>query len=151
VVNIISFEDCSIGYDVIDEIIKWTGGVPYSIGFKEENKEKMVDNDTIAFLNFEMTTGFCESTKQFCFDNKLAIKISNPNIKIRISEELQMFLKVNEGNWISLDLGVKSVNENFTFEFYVDPDYNIEQKMECKVTIAHQYRRTKKISYIIRE
>lgn len=34
VVNIISFEDCSIGYDVIDEIIKRTGGVPYSIGFK---------------------------------------------------------------------------------------------------------------------
>jgi hypothetical protein len=38
VVNIISFEDCAIGYDVIDEVIKRTGGVPYSIGFKEENK-----------------------------------------------------------------------------------------------------------------
>ena len=35
VVNIISFEDCSIGYDVIDEIIKRTGGVPYSIGFTD--------------------------------------------------------------------------------------------------------------------
>lgn len=34
VVNIISFEDCAIGYDVIDEIIKRTGGVPYSIDFK---------------------------------------------------------------------------------------------------------------------
>jgi hypothetical protein len=35
VVNIISFDDCAIGYDVIDEIIKRTGGVPYSIGFTE--------------------------------------------------------------------------------------------------------------------
>lgn len=57
-----------------------------------------------------MTTGFCESTKQFCFDNRLAIKISNPNIKIRVPEELQNFVKVDEKNWISLNLGVKSVN-----------------------------------------
>jgi hypothetical protein len=35
VVNIISFEDCAIGYDVIDEVVKRTGGVPYSIGFTE--------------------------------------------------------------------------------------------------------------------
>ena len=52
VVNIISFEDCSIGYDVIDEVIKTTGGVPYSIGFKEDNKEKIVEDNTINFLNF---------------------------------------------------------------------------------------------------
>jgi hypothetical protein len=59
VVNIISFEDCSIGYDVIDEIVKRTGGVPYCIGLKEEGNEKIVDYDTINFLNFEMMTGFC--------------------------------------------------------------------------------------------
>lgn len=57
-----------------------------------------------------MTTGFCESTKQFCFDNRLAIKTSHPNIKIRVPEELQNFVKVDEKNWISLNLGVKSVN-----------------------------------------
>ena len=63
-VNIISFEDCSIGYDVIDEIVKWTGGVPYCIGFKDPEKitfgekpklapgEKLVGHETIAFLNF---------------------------------------------------------------------------------------------------
>jgi hypothetical protein len=33
VVNVISFDDCAIGYDVVDEIIKRTGGVPYSISF----------------------------------------------------------------------------------------------------------------------
>jgi hypothetical protein len=86
VVNIISFDDCTIGYDVIDEIIKRTGGVPYSIEFKELNKEKMVTLETINFLNFEMTTGFCESTKQFCFDNKLAVKISHPSIRIKVPE-----------------------------------------------------------------
>lgn len=32
-----------------------------------------------------MTTGFYESTKQFCFDNKLAIKINNPKIKLKVS------------------------------------------------------------------
>lgn len=111
VVNIISFEDCSIGYDVIDEIVKWTGGVPYSIGFKENaQKEKMVTVETIVFLNFEMTTGFCESTKQFCFDNKMVIKASHPDVKIRVPEELQLFLKINKNNWVSLDLGVRSIN-----------------------------------------
>lgn len=83
-VNIISFEDCSIGYDVIDEIVKRTGGVPYSIELKEHEKERVVNNDTISYLNFEMVTGFCESTKQFCFDNKLVVKCSNPDIKIRV-------------------------------------------------------------------
>ena len=87
-VNIISFEDCSIGYDVIDEIIKRTGGVPYSIEFTEDNKEKIVTSETVSYLNFEMTTGFCESTKQFCFDNKLAIKSSHPNIKIKVPADM---------------------------------------------------------------
>lgn len=33
-----------------------------------------------------MTTGFCESTKQFCFDNKMVIKASDPDVKIRVPE-----------------------------------------------------------------
>lgn len=57
-----------------------------------------------------MTTGFCESTKQFCFDNKLAIKANHPNIRIKVPEEMELFLRVKEKNWVSLDLGVKSVN-----------------------------------------
>lgn len=115
VVNIISFEDCAIGYDVIDEVIKWTGGVPYSIGFTEEGKERVVTSETINFLNFEMTTGFCESTKQFCFDNKLAVKADHPAITIRVPPEMELYLRVKERNWVSLDLGVKSVNEAFSF------------------------------------
>ena len=66
-------------------------------------------------------------------------------------EELHNFVKVDEKNWISLNLGVKSVNEAFYFEFYADPEWEIEQKLDFKVTVAHQYRRTKKVSYIIRE
>jgi hypothetical protein len=50
-----------------------------------------------------------------------------------------------------LDLGVKSVNEAFTFEFCVDESYTTDQKCEFKITVAHQYRRSKKMSYIIRE
>jgi hypothetical protein len=38
VVNIISFEDCSIGYEVLDEIVKRTGGLPYLINLAEEKK-----------------------------------------------------------------------------------------------------------------
>lgn len=37
---------------MIDEIVKRTGGVPYSIGLKEEGNDKIVDCDTINFLNF---------------------------------------------------------------------------------------------------
>lgn len=51
VVNVISFDDCAISYDVIDEVIKRTGGVPYSIGFIEQNKQKVVDEkETINYL-----------------------------------------------------------------------------------------------------
>lgn len=67
-------------------------------------------SETISFLNFEMTTGFCESTKQFCFDNKLAIKAHHPAISIRVPADLQIHLKTQEKNWVSLDLGVRSVN-----------------------------------------
>ena len=110
VVNIISFEDCTIGYDVIDEVIKRTGGVPYSIGLKEDGKEKIVADETINFLNFEMMTGFCESTKQFCFDNKMAVKISTPKMTMKIPNDLEKQVKVKEKNWVSFDMGVKSVN-----------------------------------------
>ena len=81
-------------------------------------------SETISFLNFEMTTGFCESTKQFCFDNKLAIKAHQPAINIRIPPDLLVYQRIKEKNWVSLDLGVKSVNEAFTFEFCVDESYN---------------------------
>ena len=63
---------------MIDEVIKRTGGVPYAIGFTQEGNEKIATEETVNYLNFEMTTGFCESTKQFCFDNKLAVKASIP-------------------------------------------------------------------------
>jgi hypothetical protein len=69
---------------VIDEIIKRTGGVPYSIDFKEEKKEKIVEDNTINFLIFEMMTGFCESTKQFCFDNRMVVRIDLPEMTIKI-------------------------------------------------------------------
>ena len=54
----------------------------------------MVEDNTINFLNFEMMTGFCESTKQFCFDNKMAVKISSPHMTIKIPEELEKQVKV---------------------------------------------------------
>jgi hypothetical protein len=110
-----------------------------------------VTSETISFLNFEMTTGFCESTKQFCFDNKLAVRVDHPAIAIRVPPELQLYLRVREKNWVSLDLGVKSVNEAFAFEFCVEEGFEAEEKFAFKVTVVHQYRRSKKISYIIRE
>ena len=58
-------------------------------------------------------TGFCESTKQFCFDNKMAIKVSLPQFTVKYDEDLKNMLKVDEKNWVSFDLGVKSVNETF--------------------------------------
>jgi hypothetical protein len=42
------------------------------------------------------------------------------------------------------------VNETFEFGFYIDEDLNIENEMIVKLSVAHQYRRNKKISYIIR-
>lgn len=98
-----------------------------------------------------MMTGFCESTKQFCFDNKMAIKISCPDMAIRVHEDLQPQIKVNSKNWVSLDMGVKSVNETFEFAFIMDPDVKLEKTMSYKLTVLHQYRRSKKISFIVRE
>ena len=57
-----------------------------------------------------MNTGFCESTKQFCFDNKMAVKASCPQITIKVPEDLEDLVKIKEKNWVSLDMGVKSVN-----------------------------------------
>lgn len=136
---------------MIDEVIKRTGGVPYSIGFTEERKERVVNADTISFLNFEMTTGFCESTKKFCYDNKLAIKASNPNVQIVVPEDLKMHLRISEPSWVSFDLGVKSVNDSFEFHFALSPDYHPEGEVIFKITVLHQYRRSKKISFVVRE
>lgn len=57
-----------------------------------------------------MMTGFCESTKQFCFDNKMAIKVSLPEFTVKYDDDLKSMLKVDSKNWVSFDLGVKSVN-----------------------------------------
>ena len=98
-----------------------------------------------------MTTGFCESTKQFCFDNRMVIKASDPAIKIKVPEDMKLFLKIDKGHWVSLDLGVRSVNESFSFGFYVDPDFEPEKELSFKLTVQHQYRRTKKVSFVVRE
>ena len=98
-----------------------------------------------------MTTGFCQSTKQFCFDNKLVVKVSHPDIQVKIPQDLEIFTKIREKNWVSFDLGVKSVNENFQFGFIVDQNFKIEQEICFKITVMHQYRRSKKVSFIIRE
>ena len=37
VVNVIGFEDCAISYDVIDQVVNKSGGIPYNIGFSMEN------------------------------------------------------------------------------------------------------------------
>lgn len=63
----------------------------------------------------EMITGFCESTKQFCYDTRLAVKVHHPKIKLAVPKELQYFVKLDEGNLLSFDIGIKSVNQNFTF------------------------------------
>ena len=73
-------------------------------------KQKIVDNDTINFLNFEMMTGFCQSTKQFCFDNKMAVKVSVPYIALKYPQDLEVQIKCKEKNWVSFDMGVRSVN-----------------------------------------
>ena len=36
VVNVIGFEDCAISYDVIDQIVSKSGGIPYNISFATE-------------------------------------------------------------------------------------------------------------------
>jgi hypothetical protein len=60
-----------------------------------------------------MVDGFCQSTKQFCFKTAIVIKASNKKIKLNVSEDLKRFLVIDKGNWISLDLGIRSVNEVF--------------------------------------
>ena len=61
--NVIGFEDSAIGYEVIDEVVKRTNGLPYQVGLVKEKDEKIVNTETISHLNFEMITGFSESTK----------------------------------------------------------------------------------------
>jgi predicted unusual protein kinase regulating ubiquinone biosynthesis (AarF/ABC1/UbiB family) len=48
------------------------------------------------------------------------VKISHPDIHVKIPEDLEIFTKIKEKNWVSFDLGVKSVNEVFEFGFVVD-------------------------------
>lgn len=44
VVNVIGFEDCAISYDVIDQLVSKTGGIPYNISFSLNKGEKTVTN-----------------------------------------------------------------------------------------------------------
>lgn len=48
-------------------------------------------------------------------------------------------------------MGVKSVNETFEFAFVLDENIKLEQTLTLKITVLHQYRRSKKISFIVRE
>ena len=43
----------------------------------------------------------------------IAIKASNKKIKLSVPEDLKRFLLIDKGNRISLDLGIRSVNEVF--------------------------------------
>lgn len=67
-----------------------------------------------------MMTGFCESAKQFCYDTRLAVKVSNPLVGLKFTEGLRKFVKHEEINWVSFDMGIKSVNENFEFYFCLE-------------------------------
>lgn len=97
-----------------------TGGIPYNIGFLEEKKEKIVTSETIDSLNMEMMTGFCDSTRQFCYETKLSIKSSNPKIIISVSDEYKKFVKYSNGNTIALEMGIKSINDKFEIQFTVE-------------------------------
>lgn len=50
-------------------------------------------------------------------------------------------------------MGVRSVNEMFEFGFVLDQQYELKDNKpkKIKLTVMHQYRRSKKISFIIRE
>ena len=94
IVNVISFEDCAIGYDIIDQLVSKTGGLPYNISFSDINKEKVATNETIDFLKLEMVDAFCDSTKQFCYGTKISIQTSNTKIKIHSPSEYKKMMKV---------------------------------------------------------
>ena len=40
----------------------------------------------------------------------MAVKISSPHMTIQIPEELEKQVKIREKNWVSFDMGVRSVN-----------------------------------------
>lgn len=40
----------------------------------------------------------------------MAVKVSSPDFTIKIPEELIDLIKIKEKNWVSFDMGVKSVN-----------------------------------------
>ena len=148
VVSVIGFEDCAISYDVIDQVVSKSGGIPYNIGFSMENNEKTVVKNTIQDLNFEMISGFCLGTKQFFYETKIGVRASNKKVKISC-EEYKKFIKYQENNVLSLELGIKSVSDTLDFIFNVDsPEFEDEY---IKFTVIAQYRRKNKFMYAVRE
>ncbi len=82
VVNLISFEDDAVGYEVIDELVSRTYGVPFPITFSKIAGEHVFTQETVDTIEFEMMTGFLDCSKQFCFNSSFGIKIDHPSLKI---------------------------------------------------------------------
>ena len=76
--NIITFEDCTIGYDIIDEVVGGTGGLPCQIMFHSfKGEKKLITEETINTLNFSLVEDFIGAIKQMANKAKLFIGCSN--------------------------------------------------------------------------
>ena len=80
--NIITFEDCLIGYEIIDQLVGITGGLPCQIVFESYKGENIISDHTMMTLSFSLVENFIGVMKQFGYKTKLAIKCSNPLIKL---------------------------------------------------------------------
>ena len=68
-------------------------------------------------LSFALVENFIGVMKQFGYKTKLAIKCSNPLIKLTIPNELKTFVTKDTGNEICFDLGIKSISYIFKIDF----------------------------------
>lgn len=82
VVNVLTFEDCCIGYDILDRLVSITGGIPCQIEFNEQGGQKIVKQETFSNLSFKMVTAFCEYAKNLCYETKTIICCNNEKIKL---------------------------------------------------------------------
>lgn len=92
VVNILTFADCIISYEIIDELVGITSGLPCQVLFAEQAGEQIINEETIMNLQYAMTESFVDFPKQFCFNSKITIACSKKEIKFRVPDSLRYFL-----------------------------------------------------------
>lgn len=96
-----------------------------------------------------MITGFCQGTRQFCYETKISIRANNKNIKFHCPEEYKKFIKFQEQNILSLELGIKSINDKWDFMFTVDNE-NFEDEY-IKFSVIAQYKKKNKVMFALRQ